>query len=124
MAQKPTPEFRAEAVRVALTSGLPRQSHRRRGRDDAELSFGALGVEGELCPDLLGPSENQKTDSRFRPRLTCAAFRDTPRARGAGIPKTFTEVKVLGPRKSACRCRLTGRIQAKRTEPDLSGLFG
>lgn len=25
MAQKPTPEFRAEAVRVALTSGLPRK---------------------------------------------------------------------------------------------------
>jgi transposase len=25
MAQKPTPEFRAEAVRVALTSGLPRR---------------------------------------------------------------------------------------------------
>lgn len=25
MAQKPTPEFRAEAVRVALTRGLPRR---------------------------------------------------------------------------------------------------
>ena len=25
MAQKPTPEFRAEAVRLALTSGLPRK---------------------------------------------------------------------------------------------------
>lgn len=25
MAQKPTPEFRAEAVRIALTSGLPRK---------------------------------------------------------------------------------------------------
>ena len=25
MAQKPTPEFRAEAVRVVLTSGLPRK---------------------------------------------------------------------------------------------------
>jgi transposase len=25
MAQQPTPEFRAEAVRVALTSGLPRK---------------------------------------------------------------------------------------------------
>lgn len=25
MAQKPTPDFRAEAVRVALTSGLPRK---------------------------------------------------------------------------------------------------
>ena len=25
MAQKPTPEFRAEAVRAALTSGLPRK---------------------------------------------------------------------------------------------------
>ncbi|WP_106743592.1 transposase [Yoonia maritima] len=25
MAQKPTPEFRAEVVRVALTSGLPRK---------------------------------------------------------------------------------------------------
>ena len=25
MASKPTPEFRAEAVRIALTSGLPRK---------------------------------------------------------------------------------------------------
>ena len=68
--------------------------------------------------------KTKKTDSRFRPRLTCAAFRDTARAHAAGIPKTSTKVKVLGPRKPACRCRLTGRIQAKPTVPVLSRLFG
>ncbi len=51
MAQKPTPEFRSEAVRIALTSGLSRR------QDAADLGIGFSTLSRWIQQDRRNPEK-------------------------------------------------------------------